>query len=539
MYKDLLPEKASPSLAGGLDGDLYASDRHRTCRLSSPACSGTNRISFWRISNESKSFAGREPRCGAPTDDTMKFRDIPIRWKLTLVSVATSAAVLLLASAGFFVFDLLSYRAHLLDRTRTLADVIGANSAAAVTFQDPQVANRIIQALDRKQDILHGAILNADGSVLAQFVRPGYTGEVEHPRFRFEGHEFRNNHLCVFRPVELEGEQIGAAMVCMSMKSTWIRLGRYSLIIGAILVTSLIAAWVLAYRLQEHISRPITDLTKVAARVSSERDYSIRAGGGGQDEIGALMEGFDRMLEQIEHSDRELRRNGEHLRSLAHELTLTEEHERRQLALGLHDLVCQLLAVANMRLGRVRSKEHRDDVAEELGEIGELVTESLAQARTLTFQLSPPQLYDVGLEAALEQLVKEMRTHYGLPVELEAGEDDTRAEDDIAVMLYRSVRELLMNACKHADATSVRVCVVRVGNRVRVVVSDNGKGFCPENETHPKPEGGFGLFSIRERMEQLGGVFEVQCSPGEGTRAILEAPITRDFEAGSPSASAD
>jgi PAS domain S-box-containing protein len=221
----------------------------------------------------------------------------------------------------------------------------------------------------------------------------------------------------------------------------------------------------------------------------------------------------------------------EQLQSLASELSLTEERERRRLATMLHDHIAQLLVLAKGKFERMQESTLYRSVAKPMEEIRRLVEESIRYTRSLIFELSPPILYDLGFEATMEWLAEHMEQQYGLKV---AVEDDDRPKplgNEARVLLFRAVRELLFNVLKHAQADRARVRMQRKGKQLRVTVEDNGVGFAPDKLSLPSGKvEGFGLFSIRERLNYSGGSMEIESTPGRVTRIILTIPLQSERE---------
>lgn len=215
------------------------------------------------------------------------------------------------------------------------------------------------------------------------------------------------------------------------------------------------------------------------------------------------------------------------LRALAWELTTTEERERRRLAQVLHDHVQQLLVAAKLQLSRQASRLQDAVVRQSLQQTIALIDQSLAEARVLTTELSPPVLYDAGLSAGLEWLARQTFERHRLPIRLEVDADAAAAAKDIAILLFQIVRELLFNIVKHARADSAEVRLTRLeSDRIQIVVADHGIGFDPAKLGSPGGTGTFGLFSIRERLSFLGGRLFVDASPGKGTQMVIEVPIS-------------
>lgn len=227
---------------------------------------------------------------------------------------------------------------------------------------------------------------------------------------------------------------------------------------------------------------------------------------------------------EAEHT---LLRQSSQLRALASELTLAEQRERRRVAEVLHDSVQQLLVGARLQLiGLQRGQE--EAVSRTAREVEELINQSLATSRSLTYELSPPMLYEGGLVPALEWLARWTQDKHGLTVTVTATGPVTLEAEDARVLLFQAVRELLFNIVKHAQVQTASVQVDRVGDQIRVLVGDDGVGFEPAQLTaEGGSTGGFGLLSIRERLTLLGGRMEIDSAPGQGTRFTLWAPLRR------------
>jgi len=220
----------------------------------------------------------------------------------------------------------------------------------------------------------------------------------------------------------------------------------------------------------------------------------------------------------------------ERLRSLASQLSLTEERERRRIADALHDRVGQTLALCKIKLGSLRRKSASyTDLVKPLDEINRYIEESIGDTRSLTFELSTPILYQLGLEAAVEWLTEQTQEQDGILAYFENDGQPKPLDDDIRVLLFQAVRELLINVVKHAQAQSVEVSMQRVSGHVQISVEDDGVGFdvLPIGR-HWSEVKGFGLFSIRERLDHLGGQCKINSQPGQGTQVTLVAPLKRE-----------
>jgi signal transduction histidine kinase len=154
------------------------------------------------------------------------------------------------------------------------------------------------------------------------------------------------------------------------------------------------------------------------------------------------------------------------------------------------------------------------------------VDRAIEEIRALTFELSSPVLQELGLAAALESLCERLGNESGVRFRVEAGVEPESLGEDLRSFLYQAVRELCVNVVRHARAPSAEVRVHCDGDRIQIVVADDGEGFdASPGKRHFSPSGGFGLFAIREMSKQLGGRFEIESSAGKGTRALLSLPL--------------
>ena len=143
----------------------------------------------------------------------------------------------------------------------------------------------------------------------------------------------------------------------------------------------------------------------------------------------------------------------------------------------------------------------------------------------MVFDFSPPVLYELGIAAALEWLSDRTRERYGLECQFsEEGDVEGSIENEVAVTVFQAVRELLLNVHKHADASGARIVLERRGERLVVRVEDDGRGFVDLESPRSASVVGYGLFSIRERVELLGGELSVESAPGRGSVVTLVMP---------------
>jgi PAS domain S-box-containing protein len=234
---------------------------------------------------------------------------------------------------------------------------------------------------------------------------------------------------------------------------------------------------------------------------------------------------FDVITDRKQAQER-LQVHQQQLRALASELSLAEERERRRIAMSLHDHTCQNLVLVRMKLDELLESAPAAQ-AEAFHGICNVLSDTIEDVRELTFDLSSPTLYKFGLEAALEELLEDK---FGAEQDVEYDfSDDGESKpltDDVRVLLFQSVREILINILKHARARNITLDIRRAEGSIRIAVTDDGVGFdVDEVSSLPARQRGFGLFSIKERLDCIGGSLEIDSQRGVGSQFTLVAPL--------------
>jgi signal transduction histidine kinase len=247
----------------------------------------------------------------------------------------------------------------------------------------------------------------------------------------------------------------------------------------------------------------------------------------------ALADLTKNLEERITERTEKLVHSQEQLRALATELNLAEQQERKRLAAELHDHLQNLLVLAKLKIGQgKRYAQPIPALIDLMKQLDEVLSDSLRYTRTLVAELSPPVLRDYGLPAALKWLGDYMQKH-SMTVTVTVPEpNELTLPEYQAVLLFQSVRELLINCSKYAGTGEATVTLEQSEDQLRIQVRDEGVGFdlTAATSAGEAPTGGvssrFGLFSIRERMMALGGSFDIQSAPGKGATATLTLPLT-------------
>jgi len=217
--------------------------------------------------------------------------------------------------------------------------------------------------------------------------------------------------------------------------------------------------------------------------------------------------------------------NQDKLRLMSSELVLTEERERRELATQLHDSIGQLLSFSKKELGAL-SRNAPAAIKPSLEKVWELIKQAVEQTRTLTFDLSSATLYTIGLEAAIEELAEDFAKDHKFKLHFSNDTNQKTLTEQFKVLLYRAVRELLINISKHSNAHNVYIDIRRIEDSICIIVKDDGIGLDIAGLESKKGKlKGFGLFSIQERLANIGGSFDIKSKPGSGMTVKLTAPL--------------
>jgi PAS domain S-box-containing protein len=236
-------------------------------------------------------------------------------------------------------------------------------------------------------------------------------------------------------------------------------------------------------------------------------------------------EALRRMNEQLElqvaQRTEDLRHTVDRLRQLTLELSQAEDRERKRIADVLHEDVQQTLAAARFHLNLLgsgtRSVQESTEIVEQ---VKRMLHDAIERSRSLSHELSPV-IYQVGIVEILDWLARHMRREHGLDVRVVARGPVDSSSEPLKAFLYKVIQELLFNVVKHAGVSQARVRVRRMGRNICLSVVDRGKGFDPERL---EAAGGFGLLSIRERIQLLGGRMKIRSRPGGGSRFVIVIP---------------
>ena len=305
---------------------------------------------------------------------------------------------------------------------------------------------------------------------------------------------------------------------------------RVAVVVGIAVALTLLLAIVFA----EVTARPVRRLTRQAIALA-EGNYTQPMETIGSGEVAMLSDAFAEMAERLtsqvgdlEAARVQVAEQAERLRELLRRTVRLQEDERRRIASDIHDAVSPLITGALYEVRAIQIAQQNEEgeqpsteETENLAGIARLLGQSMDELHRVIFDLRPPDLDDVGVEAAVERYVNQINRS-GLPCTLEVAGEASRLSPETRLGIYRIVQEALHNSLRHAHADEAVVRLEWGDDMLRVSVRDNGSGFDPDQAP---PATSLGLLSMRERAAALGGLLSVRSRPGEGTLVLLERPL--------------
>ncbi len=221
--------------------------------------------------------------------------------------------------------------------------------------------------------------------------------------------------------------------------------------------------------------------------------------------------------QQREEHLRQIRKYQKRLKQLNLELIMAEENERKRIAGYIHDGFGQQLSIVFLKLSMLQNIELEDRVRKIIDESSGLINEAINASRSLTHDLSPSILFELGLVAAIKWKLSQMQEEFGLRTRMKSDLESIDLSHEVKILLYRIICELLNNVVKHAEASEVAVELNKYEDSLYIAVKDNGKGFEYDQETSLTEFGGYGLFSITEKLDSMNGKLHVQSRHNAGS----------------------
>ena len=516
------------------------------------------------------------------------FTDLSLRHKLTLAILGTSAAAILLATASFVTYEWFTVRKAMVNDLATLAQIVGANTTAAVSFDDAVTARETLNALRAKPHIevacIYSNVYGKNGSAFAQYARPGVTSKCP-TQAPAPGHGFSTNALSLTRPIEVAQDTIGTIYIRQDLQGLWARLLLHLQVAAAVFLVGLLLALGLANLFQAIITRPLLALAGTARRVSETKDYSLRAPTAGQDEVGQLIDGFNGMLGQVEIRDRDLRKIHDKLQQQVVE-TGTANNDLEKALSRLKETQEQLVETEKMAslgglVGGVAHeintpvgvsvtaastlKDSTTQVVENYN-AGKLTDSGLRRYMETATQSSSIILNNLNRAAELIQSFKQVAVDQsnaerrrfqvdeyiheillslrptlkktGHKIEVEC--DPAIAIDSFPGAFSQILTNLIMNSLIHAydegESGTLSIQVEQAKGHIKLCYADDGKGIPAHSHkqifepffTTRRGAGGSGLglhIVYNLTTQKMHGTIKVESEAGAGTRFIIPLPI--------------
>ena len=263
----------------------------------------------------------------------MFFRSLPIRTKLAILILSAVVLALFLACAGFAIYERASFRASSIRQLSTLAETLGANTAASLAFNDQKTAEEMLSALKAEKHIVGALLYDEKGNIFAEYWQTRNHGGIDISHPGGEAVHFDRNSVSLFRDVRLNGTKTGTIAIVSDLSEFRAKLREYAQLTLLVLLVSLLITYLISSRLLHLVSEPIVQLAATAERVSSQEDYSLRGLSQGNDEIGKLVTSFNQMLDRIQERDLALQKSNSELEARVQQRTAelqSEVLERKQ-----------------------------------------------------------------------------------------------------------------------------------------------------------------------------------------------------------------
>jgi len=509
----------------------------------------------------------------------VRFRDFPIRQKLTLFIMLASLLALAMAVLAVVGYEVFTFKKRAVNDVSILADMIDVSTAAALVFGDPPAAQETLNTLKAEREIASACIYTADGTIVARYVRPDLK-DVQFPTVQPEGERFENRDLVLFRRITSKGDPVGTVYLRYDLRMAYARAPHYTFILAGVLVVLLSLTWLLSTVLQRIISAPILRLARAARQFTENKDYSVRAVKETNDEIGQLTDTFNEMLQTIaarenalsqangelghelaerKRAEEALRESEAKLRKHADDLEIRVTDRTASLQETIRSLEGVLYHVAHDLRAPLRAMQGfitllLDEYAPNLDATGKSyakkvssaairmdgLIQDLLQYGRLGHMDLPCEPVDLSgrIAAVLNYLAEEIKSTGG---EVKVAEPLPQVRANVKV-LDQVLSNLVGNALKFVEpgvSPQIRIGSELRAETVRLWIQDNGIGidaahhervfgvFERLNGTDAYPGSGIGLAIVRKGVERMGGRVGVESKLGAGSRFWLDLPLSR------------
>jgi two-component system, sensor histidine kinase and response regulator len=268
----------------------------------------------------------------------MIFRDLTIRQKLALLILTATVFAVVLACVGFAIYERQKFHTDIANELATLADTLGANTAASLAFNDPKTAREMLAALRTEHHVLGACLYDLHGQIFAEYRRAGLGSKFTMPSSNSDGAYFGPDTITRFESVYLENDKTGSIAIVSDLRGMRARFWEYTKIAILVLFISILATYLISARLLRIVSDPIVQLARIAGRVTAEENYSLRAIAQSNDESGILVSSFNQMLERIEQRDLALQNAKDELEQRVEQRTADLQREVTERIRAEHEM---------------------------------------------------------------------------------------------------------------------------------------------------------------------------------------------------------
>ncbi|MBN1796511.1 MAG: HAMP domain-containing protein [Sedimentisphaerales bacterium] len=486
-------------------------------------------------------------------------RNMTIRHKLVFMIMAACVVSLVVAGAIFTGYEWANLRQFMVMNLSAQAEILADNCKAAVAFNDSEDAKEVLSSLRVESSIVFGGIYTKDGKLMSAYYKVGTDKSVQPERLKEDGYEFSGGYVTVFKRIILDGEVLGTVCIRSSLEKIWTMLWSRIKITFAVIIVSLVAAYVISSKLQSVVSKPLLKLAKLAKAISDEKDYSVRGQKTSNDEIGSLIDAFNEMLNQIQRRDKALVDANRQLEAKVAERTSDLEQTIEKLNESNKQL---------QDFTYVASHDLREPLRK-ISSFGQLLTESLGEKLTdddrenLSYMIDGASRMQQMIEALLtysrvttrgvdfeptdlNQVVEGLK-NFELSVVLEETNTKLIVEKPLhtvncdSTQIRQLLQNLIANGLKYQKKGVTPEITIRSktvdDSMVRVEVQDNGIGikedqfeniFVMFRRLHSRQEyegTGIGLAVCKKIVKRHGGDIGVSSTYGEGSTFWFTAPV--------------